>query len=428
MKKWGRRSLLLAMVSLVLALSACASKETPAASEVKPIPTEPFELSIYINGAMTDDGFKSLMADPIQKKYSNITVKMLKGNLEEMVTGGTIPDVVYLNPFANMQVVRNMNMMTDLNPLIKKFNVDLSRFEPDIIRQIQAIGTNGEMLAIPFSINTYAFYYNKDIFDKFGVEYPKNGMTWPQVIELARKVTRNDGGTQYRGLDINRIHNLASPYSLPLVDPKTNKAIVSDKWKDVFALAMQIYDIPGNKPAKSAQSQLVIGDPKSNLAMSPGYTESINRLLDAGKTSGLKWGVVQDPSFTDLPNVNRQLVVGSFLFAPGKRLETTFQAVVSALLSDEAQLENSKNLSVSPLKNPEFVKHFAENIPELKDVDLSGIFLGKYADPVPSTPYDSLVNDQILSAFDKVFKGTDINTALSAAKEAADAAIAAQVK
>src|SRR5690349_4633668 len=112
MKKWGKRSLLLATVSLVLALSACASKETPAASEVKPIPTEPFELSIYINGAMTDDGFKSLMADPIQKKYSNITVKMLKGNLEEMVTGGTIPDVVYLNPFANMQVVRNMNMMT----------------------------------------------------------------------------------------------------------------------------------------------------------------------------------------------------------------------------------------------------------------------------------------------------------------------------
>jgi multiple sugar transport system substrate-binding protein len=426
MKKWGKCGLLLASVSLCLVLSACGSKEMPAENEVTPIPAEPMELTIYINGAMTDDGFKSLMADPVQKKYSNISVKMLKGNLEEMVTGGVIPDIVYLNPFVNLQVVRDLNMLTDLNPLIKKFNVDLSRFDPDIIRQFQSLGTNGEMLAIPFSINTYAFYYNKDIFDKFGVEYPKNGMTWTQVIELARKVTRNDGGIQYRGLDINRIHNFASPYSMPLVDPKTNKAIVSDKWNNVFALAMQIYDIPGNKPAKSAQSQLVIGDPKSNLAMSPGYTESINRLLDAGKTSGMKWGVVQHPSFTDLPNVNRQLVVGSFLFSPGKRLETTFQVVMSALLSDEAQLENSKNLSVSALKDPEFAKHFAENIPELKGQDLSGIFLGRYADPAPSTLYDALVNKEILSAFDKVFKGTDINTALRAAKEAADAAIAAQ--
>jgi multiple sugar transport system substrate-binding protein len=427
--------LLLTLVLLGSLLSACAgqgdatgertdSKSQNQSQASPPMPTEPVHLTFFMGGAITDEEFSTLIADPIANKYPNITVERVRGALEDMIASNSIPDVIGVSPWAWLTRLQALGLVSDLNPLIKKYNIDLAQFNPDIVKYLKALGPNGEMYALPHHINSYALYYNKDIFDKFGAQYPRNGMTWPQVIDLAAKVSRSDGGEQYKGLDINRIHNFGSPYSLPYVDVKTNKAYIPDKWKEIFDLAMRIYNIPGNKPKNSRQTQLVIGDPNSKLAMTPGYTEAIYRLLDSQRKTGMKWGVVQYPSFTDLPNTNKQLVVESFMFPAGKNQEVAFRASLP-LISDEVQLQNAKNAMVSALKDPKYTKEFGANIPELKDQDLSGLFLGKYAAPAPVSKYDDIVTAELFTAIDNAINGTDINTALRAAKENADAKIAA---
>lgn len=77
----------------------------------------------------------------------------------------------------------------------------MSKFNPEALDSTKPYGAKGEQFLLPFTINFYAFFYNKDVFDKLGVAYPKDSMTWDDVIELARKTTRNQDGVQYRGVD-----------------------------------------------------------------------------------------------------------------------------------------------------------------------------------------------------------------------------------
>lgn len=44
------------------------------------------------------------------------------------------------------------------------------------------------------SISTRALFYNKDLFDRYGVPYPTNAMTWDDVLALAKRFpTKGEG-------------------------------------------------------------------------------------------------------------------------------------------------------------------------------------------------------------------------------------------
>ena len=53
---------------------------------------------------------------------------------------------------------------------------------------------DGVQYAIPFRSDFWVLFYNKDLFDAAGVEYPTNDMTWDQYAELAKKLTDADKG------------------------------------------------------------------------------------------------------------------------------------------------------------------------------------------------------------------------------------------
>ncbi len=59
---------------------------------------------------------------------------------------------------------------------------------------------DGVQYAIPFRSDFWVLFYNKDLFDAAGVEYPTNDMTWDQYAELAKKMTNPEKeiyGTHY---------------------------------------------------------------------------------------------------------------------------------------------------------------------------------------------------------------------------------------
>lgn len=72
-----------------------------------------------------------------------------------------------------------------MTELIKKHNLDLGRLEPVLVDSMKKMG-NGEIWALPTGTATNVIIYNKDIFDKFGVDYPTDGMTWDEFYELAK--------------------------------------------------------------------------------------------------------------------------------------------------------------------------------------------------------------------------------------------------
>jgi multiple sugar transport system substrate-binding protein len=131
---------------------------------------------------------------------------------------------------------------------IKQLNFDLGKFNPEDLEGIKNQSSNGILYALPFSVNFSAMYYNKDIFDKFAVPYPKDNLTSDQAIDLAKLVARSDSGVTYQPFNPGAFGFFYGPIQLPKVDPKTNKANFD---KEGFATALKMFktiaDLPGNK-------------------------------------------------------------------------------------------------------------------------------------------------------------------------------------
>ena len=50
---------------------------------------------------------------------------------------------------------------------------------------------DGKHYGIPFATNCTALFYNKDIFDAAGMEYPKENTTWEDFQEMAKALTKD---------------------------------------------------------------------------------------------------------------------------------------------------------------------------------------------------------------------------------------------
>jgi multiple sugar transport system substrate-binding protein len=445
LRKWTTLSLATIM-TLAMALSGCGGNSSEATDGNSPgtassgnvkqaepqVSKDPVTLKVWINATLSDAEFAQLWQEPVKKKYPNITLEMVRQDkdhtLPAMIAAQEVPDLLYTNTNTITQRILDPGLATDLVPYIKKFNFDLNRLDPTIAESVKSYGSKGEIYGIPFTLVNSALWYNKDIFDKFGVGYPKDGMTWEDTYQLATKVTRNSSGVDYYGLQpFDVIWHLASQLSIPVTD-KSDKAVISDKWGDVFRYAMKVFEIPGNKPKTFAGGiNRFTGD--QNTAMFTFWVGNMIAKFSEMESKGLSmnWDVAQLPFFPESKNMNMQTEFHQFfLTSTGKHKDQAFQ-VIQVLTTDEVQTHASKMGRVTVLKNPDIDKVYASDLPWVKGKNLQSIFKSKPAKLVSNNDrYSRWVLDELNKSFTQVHDGkvSDINTALRQAGEAANKRIA----
>jgi multiple sugar transport system substrate-binding protein len=376
---------------------------------------------------LTDDDFKNLLQIPLKNKYPHITLEMMrpgKGQqMADLITAGQIPDLMYGNLPLIKSYSQEFQVIADLTPFIKRFNMDLSRFEPLLVETVQELSGEGAMFSIPFSQNSFGLWYNKNIFDKFGVEYPKDGMFWEDAISLAVKLTRKDGGTQYRGLDIfnQNIGKFGASLSINWVDPNTERAVVPEKWGEVFRLAMAVYNIPGNKPEKLAPNVMNAFFNEQILAMAPSFSNAMIGRMSEAESIGLHWDVAQPPSFKEAPNTGYRLDVHQFFVSNATKYKDQAFQVIEYATSDEIQLMASKTGKLPALVNSNIRKQYAADLPYVKGKNIQSLFKSNSARLPYDSKYNDIVDNAVNQAFEEVFAGkADINTALRQAEENAN--------
>ena len=141
------------------------------------------------------------LADAFHEKYPNITVEVeytpqntgeYWTKLESSCTGGSAPDVFWMNG-VHADTYMEGGMMLPLTEMVANSQeIDIEKDYPSMLSNLYI--RNGEVYAIPKDFDTIAVWYNKKIFDDAGVEYPKDGWTWDEMIETARKLTDSDKG------------------------------------------------------------------------------------------------------------------------------------------------------------------------------------------------------------------------------------------
>lgn len=407
-----RIGLLATISSLAVSAAGCSTTAKRSGEAPEAIKNEPVTLKMLLLQPLNDEEFETMLAEPVRKKYPHITLEKLNGTLENAISAGVVPDLLtHWNGGAT--AFMKLDLLGDITPLTQKHGVDLSRFEPVALDAIRSLAGQGELYGLPYTLQFNALYYNKDIFNKFGVPYPKDGMTWDDAIEIGRKLTRTDGGVTYRGLSYEHIERLAFPLSPDFVDRKTQRANVNNEmWKKVFELGHRINSIPGNTPTGSHNDFVK----NQNVAMY-GTINLFHLFKDAVK-NGLKLGIAQYPSFKEQPGVYG-MVDGHYMFISkqSKHKDAAMQ-VLAALTSDEVQIASARKFARnSPLKNPETKKQFGAELDYLQGVDLQPIFKSK---PAPAPAFSIYYKDArtiLLNKFDEYNKGAkDVNTALREAE------------
>ncbi|TNJ63912.1 extracellular solute-binding protein [Paenibacillus hemerocallicola] len=392
------------------------------ASKKPVVNTSPATLKLYLsNSSLSDQDVITLIEEPVKKLYPHISVETVRNGkgttIEELLATGQTPDIFYTN-IADIGKYKRYGLLGDITPLLKTNGVDLSRFDPQMLAG--ASSEQGEVYGLPFFAHFNANYYNKAIFDKFGTPYPQDGMTWEDVIELAKKVSRVDSGVTYRGLDPDTIARLAMPLAITLVDPKTNKATVnSDGWRTVFTLAKEIWSIPNNKPDKLNSFQArnwFMQD--QNIAMLP-YNNLLNIGLEEATKNGLNWDLVQYPSYKGKPNLYAFVDAQIFSISQTSKYKEQAAQLLSVVTSNEVQLKSARTTArFSSLKDPAMKEALGADMPFLKGKNLKSIFKSTAPAAPAFSPYDSSdVRNISFKSFEEYMKGKDLNTALREAEE-----------
>jgi multiple sugar transport system substrate-binding protein len=445
---WKIRWIAVLLCSAMIVLSACggggaksdsaekAPSEAPAKggaeAPAKKISTEPVTLKVWLSVAMTDEEFDTYFVKPTKAKYPYITLeKMLPtngNNLQNQIQAGQVPDIIYNSQ--NLNPLLEMDLPLDLRNLIKQNNFDVKRIVAELVDD-RYRGSNGELYALPITQNEPLLWYNKSLFNKFGVPYPKDGMTWEESVDLTRRLTRVDGSVQYLGFHPyhDTITDMANVLAPPLVDPGSGKAIISPKWNDIFTAAMNILNVPGNKPEKflgSAQARNAFVKDQT-LAMIVHKYSAMFSQFDALQKNNVDFDMTAEPRYkaykdTKTPNSFNQLVIAK----TSKHQDQAFQ-VIAAALSDEVQTEAARAGKIPSLTSSDVQKQFGADNAVLKGKNIQALFIpGKLPDREDPTPYDDIVKAEIKNAYLKVYDGTDINTALRKAEEIANKNIAAE--
>ncbi|CAG7613880.1 extracellular solute-binding protein [Paenibacillus allorhizosphaerae] len=387
------------------------------ADEIKPI-----TLKIY--AGMPESEFKSQVVEPMNKKYPQITIQRLgvdKKPLDQLIVSGDTPDIVIVPKDELKSNLMRLGLQYDLRELIKKYDYDLNRFDPILLKTIQDLGENGQLIGLPDKKTLYGLVYNKDIFDKFGVPYPKDGMTWEQTIELAKKLTQQENDIQYRGLDLNNLGLLRGQLTATYVDRNDKAAVTTPQWRSIADVYESIYQIPGNIGEKSGYD--VFLKDRTIAMFATGLLGMINR---AAEVPDMNWDVVSFPTFKEAPLTDPQADgVAIAITSTSRQKEEAFQ-VIQYLLSDEVQTGLVRDGFLTPLRSPDILKQLGANQPLFKGKNLQAAYKQQLSN-LPVTGYDSLASVPINKAAEKLRSGTsDINTVLREAEEAINKAIASE--
>ncbi|MEF3311925.1 extracellular solute-binding protein [Paenibacillus sp. GYB004] len=426
-----------AAVCLAL-LPACAGggdSGQPSAASGQPdssVMAAPVELSIYsVVPSVTQEEFKRTIEAPVQAKYPNVKLTYVIGGaqakISDLVASGSAPDIILTSISGMNSNVIPFQLQYDLTELIQKHKYDLSRIEPSTLDSLRNASDNGALYGLPKYTNTVVLFYNKDIFDKFGVAYPKSGMTWDEATKLAAQMTRTVDGIRYRGMSLFSGNMITeNQLSLPFIDPKSDKASVNTaEFQKLFRTYKGIYDIIDNKPegAFNGDAELDSFYKNKNIAMVVAPMSGYGRFEN---DKDLNWDLVAAPTFADKPDVGFQAnTIYYFISNANKKAEQAFLAVTQ-LLSDEVQLMSSKEGRPPILKN-ETIRAALGEESKSKGKNFKVMFHNKFATmPPANTKLAPLVNaNSILNKEfgDMINSGTDVNTMLRQAEEKINKAI-----
>ncbi|MDL2324935.1 sugar ABC transporter substrate-binding protein [Ruminococcaceae bacterium OttesenSCG-928-A16] len=315
-----KKILALALSGLLAAsvLAACTPAATPSAPPAStpasaPASTGGAEISGKLTFSVWDldaTGYLQKLVDAFKVEYPEVEVEIIDtpsadytNKLGVDLNGGAAADVILIKDSDTSYSLAQKGQLEDLTPYVEAEGIDLGMFNG----LASNFNFDGKQVGMPFRTDYYVLYYNKDIFDAAGVDYPTNDMTWAEFEEVAKKITTGTGNDKVYGAHFHTWQALVENWGVQ--DGKNT--IMGPDYEFMRApyemvLRMQNEDktIQDFGTLKAGNIHYSGAFQSGNVGMMPmgtWYAATHMQKVDAGETDVTNWGIATIPHAEGTP-------------------------------------------------------------------------------------------------------------------------------
>ncbi|TNJ66642.1 extracellular solute-binding protein [Paenibacillus hemerocallicola] len=424
---------LAATFAVATACGGSPSAKTPgteqeSAAEGKSV--EPVELVFHSNNGDSPEAFDSLFGDALRSKFPNYTIKYFQSKkgqtLPELLAEKQRIDILFASTPYIFGLAMDADLQYDMSELIRTSKLNLNQFEPTLIDGIKLAG-DGKLYALPVTNMVQVVFYNKRIFDQFGVSYPKDGMTWDETAEIARRLNRKEGEKQYLGFAASPAHILrGNQLSEPYLDPATEKPTFRN---DVWGRLIDTYFVQPVDEGYRAR----VGEWK-RLPNRKDFTDTQELAMFAfnsqfpftvpQEVEKVDWDLVALPTFKEKPRVGSAATPFAMAITSMAKDKEAAMKAIDFLTSKEVQ-EQYSGRGIMPVIRDAAIKQAYGTKSEFAQKNWPAVFYNEYAPMAKLSRYHLRIETILNGVPTEAVRGTrDLNTALREAAERAEAAIA----
>ncbi|WP_037078273.1 ABC transporter substrate-binding protein [Neorhizobium vignae] len=214
----------------------------------------------------------------------------------QLAGGSKDIDIVTVKDVPNYTNLVRAGSISDLSGFMTEQKIDPASFGG----LVEELKIDGKIYALPFRSDFWVVYYNKDIFDKAGVTYPTNDMTWAQFDQIATKLAGGMGANKTYGA---LFHTWRSTVQLPgILDGKQTLAgpdyAFLKPWYE-RALALQKAGVVPSygslKTSNTHYSALFFNGTIGMLPMGTWFVGTQIAKVASGESKSKNWGIVKFP-------------------------------------------------------------------------------------------------------------------------------------
>ncbi|WP_024287369.1 ABC transporter substrate-binding protein [Cellulomonas sp. KRMCY2] len=184
-----------AVVSLALAGCGGGSGDADADADAAPDPAatgaeeqaEPVTVTLAGWSLATTPEFQ-LLADAFHEANPDVTVELKEYDATNYDTqmiadlaAGSAPDIFVQKNLKNFFTYQDGGQLMDVSDVASSYDENVSGLE--------SYQVDGATYAIPYRQDSWYVYYNQDLFDAAGVEYPDGTWTWDEYVSTAKELT-----------------------------------------------------------------------------------------------------------------------------------------------------------------------------------------------------------------------------------------------
>jgi multiple sugar transport system substrate-binding protein len=203
MKKEKVFSIVGIIILLLSMLAGCSNNQASSNSKGSGSGGEKTEIVFWQPDSATWQPIYKKLIAKFEVEHPNIKVKNVNiagdaygEKLNSAFAAGQGPDL-WVNWYSNDEYDRGY--IASVDKYLKKDHWDMNKyFQP--ITDVRLKGSDGKYYGLPRDISMTTVLYNKDLFDKYKVSYPKPNWTFKEFVETAKKLTDKSAGVY--GTDI----------------------------------------------------------------------------------------------------------------------------------------------------------------------------------------------------------------------------------